>query len=171
MRRTMLAVLSLASILPAADIALTVDGVTGRDGAARPRLELSLTDLAAMPRTSVQLTVDGKPHTVEGVLVFEVLKKAGQPLGDQMRKAQLMKYAVCSAHDGYRALFALPEFDPSFTAGGAVIADRMDGQPLPANKGPLRLVLPGEKTGSRSIFMLERIDIRSAPEPAPTARP
>ena len=41
----------------------------------------------------------------------------------------------------------------------------MDGQPLPTGKGPLRLVIPGEKTGSRAIFMLERIDIQSVPEP------
>jgi DMSO/TMAO reductase YedYZ molybdopterin-dependent catalytic subunit len=165
MRWTILAALGFAYMLPAADVALTIHGVSGRDGAARPALELSLADLAAMPRTTVQLTVDAKPHTIEGVLVYEVLKKAGQPFGDQMRKAQLMKYAVCSAHDGYRALFALPEFDPAFTAAGALIADRMDGQPLPAGKGPLRLVIPGEKTGSRSIYMMERIDIQSAPEP------
>ena len=159
---TMLAVFSLASLAQGADIALTVDGVSGRDGIARPALELRLADLAAMPRTSVQLTLEGKPHAAEGVLVYEVLKKAGQPFGDQMRKEQLMKYAVCSAHDGYRALFALPEFDPAFTAAGALIADRMDDQPLPAGKGPLRLVIPGEKTGSRSIFMLERIDVRTS---------
>jgi hypothetical protein len=165
MRWTILAALGFAYMLPAADVALTIHGVSGRDGAARPALELSLADLAAMPRTTVQLTVDAKPHTIEGVLVYEVLKKAGQPFGDQMRKAQLMKYAVCSARDGYRALFALPEFDPAFTAAGALIADRMDGQPLPAGKGPLRLVIPGEKTGSRSIYMMERIDIQSAPDP------
>ncbi|MGD0773306.1 MAG: molybdopterin-dependent oxidoreductase [Candidatus Solibacter sp.] len=165
MRWTILAVFSLASLVQGADIALTVDGVRGRDGAAKPALELRLGDLAAMPRTTVQLTSEGKPHTVEGVLVYEVLKKAGQPFGDQMRKEQLMKYAVFSAHDGYRALFALPEFDPAFTTASALIVDRMDGQPLPAGKGPLRLVIPGEKTGSRSIFMLERIDVQSAPPP------
>ena len=164
MRWTILAVFSAASMLPAADVVLTIDGVSGRDGVAKPALELRLADLAAMPRTTLQMTLDGKPHSVEGVLVYEVLKKAGQPFGDQMRKAELVKYAVFSAHDGYRALFALPEFDPAFTAASALVADRMDGQPLPSGKGPLRLVIPGEKTGSRSIFMLERIDIQSAPE-------
>ena len=41
----------------------------------------------------------------------------------------------------------------------------MDGQPLPDKKGPLRLIVPGEKTASRSIYMLERIELQSAPEP------
>ena len=165
MRFTLLAVFAMASLMPAADIALTIDGVSGRDGVTKPALELRLADLAAMPRTTVRITLDGKSHTFEGVLVYEALKRAGQPFGDQLRKAQLVKYALLSAHDGYRTLFALPEFDPAFTAAAALLADRMDGQPLPVNKGPLRLVVPGEKVGARSIFMLERIDIQNAPEP------
>jgi hypothetical protein len=36
MRWTILAVLSLASILSALDIAPTIDGVSGRDGVAKP---------------------------------------------------------------------------------------------------------------------------------------
>jgi DMSO/TMAO reductase YedYZ molybdopterin-dependent catalytic subunit len=118
-----------------------------------------------MPRAQARIVLDGKPHSVEGVLVYELLKKAGQPFGDQMRKAQLVKYALFTAHDGYRTLFALPEFDPAFTAGVPLVADRMDGQPLPAGKGPLRLVIPGEKDEARSIYMLERIELQSAPEP------
>ena len=165
MRTSTLAVLFLASTLSAADVALTVEGVTGRDGVAKPALVLALSDFAALPRVTVQVTADGKSHTFDGVLVYEVLKKAGQPFGDQLRKSQLVKYALFSAHDGYRALFALPEFDPAFTPAAALIADRMDGQPLPANKGPFRLVVPGEKTPARFIYMLERIDIQSAPEP------
>ena|ERR1039458_252659 len=165
MHRALAVLLCLAPILPAADTALTIDGVTGRDGVAAPPLALKLADLAAMPRTTVRLKIDGAEHTLEGVLVYEVLKKAGQPFGEQLRKAQLVKYALFSAHDGYRTLFALPEFDPAFTAAAALIANRMDGKPLPDKKGPLRLVVPGEKTAARSIYMLERIDLRSAPEP------
>ena len=109
--------------------------------------------------------MDGSQHEFEGVLVYEILKKAGQPFGEQLRKTQLVKYALFSAHDGYRVLFALPEFDPAFTAAGAFVADRMDGGPLPAKKGPLSVVVPGEKTKARSIYMVERIEIQSAPEP------
>ena len=154
-----------AGRLPAADAALTVTGVVAKDGAKLPALTLSLDDLAKMPRTKVTVAEGARSSSYEGVLVYEILKRAGQPFGDQMRKAQLVRYAIFSSRDGYRVLFALPEFDPAFTEARALVADRVDGQPLPANRGPLRLILPGEKTGSRSTFMLERIEIQSAPDP------
>jgi DMSO/TMAO reductase YedYZ molybdopterin-dependent catalytic subunit len=46
-----------------------------------------------------------------------------------------------------------------------LIADRMDGQPLSAHDGPLRLVLPSEKRETRWVRMVERIEILSAPDP------
>src|ERR1035438_8922668 len=105
MRFPVALLLCLTPLLSAADTALTVEGVTGRDGVAAPTLELKLADLAAMPRTKVTLKLDGGEHVLEGVQVYEVLKKAGQPFGEQLRKAQLVKYALFSAHDGYRTLF------------------------------------------------------------------
>jgi hypothetical protein len=109
--------------------------------------------------------MEGKAtHEYEGVLVYEILKRAGQPFGNLMRNAQLIRYAIFRAHDGYRALFALPEFDPAFTEARALVADKIDGKPL-TNRGPLRLVLPGEKDGARGVYMLEKIEIQGATEP------
>lgn len=152
MRRIAFAFLAAITVLPAAGPVLTIEGV-----AAAP-LQLTLADLAGMPRAKAIVT----EHIYEGVLVYDVLRKAGQPFGAQLRNAQLVKYAVFTGHDGYRALFSLPEFDPAFTSGGALIADRMDGKPIPETKGPLWLVLPGEKTGIRSVYMLERIQVQIA---------
>jgi DMSO/TMAO reductase YedYZ molybdopterin-dependent catalytic subunit len=59
----------------------------------------------------------------------------------------------------------LPELDPAFSDSRALIADRMDGQPLSPHDGPLRLVLPSEKRETRWVRMVERIEIQSAPEP------
>jgi hypothetical protein len=164
MRCITLALLA-ASLIYAADPALTIEGVTGTNGVAAPALKLSLTDFAGMPRTKVTITTGGAKHEMEGVLVYDLLKKAGQPFGEQLRRAQLVKYAIFSAHDGYRVLFSLPEFDPGFTAATALVADRMDGQPLPDKKGPLWLIVPGEKAAARSVYMLEQITLESAPEP------
>jgi hypothetical protein len=148
-----------------ADPALTIAGITGKDGVEAPVLGLTLDDLAHMARVKTTVTVGKESRTYEGVLVSEILKRAGQPMGEQLRKGQLVRYAVFSAHDGYRVLFALPEFDPSFTEAKALVADRLDGQPLSEKRGPLQLVLPGEKVGARQIYMLEKIEIQAAPEP------
>ncbi|MDG3006126.1 hypothetical protein [Paludisphaera mucosa] len=55
---------------------------------------------------------------------------------------------MVEASDGYRALFALPELDPSFTDRVILLADRRAGKPLDDRQGPLRIVAPGEKRPS-----------------------
>jgi DMSO/TMAO reductase YedYZ molybdopterin-dependent catalytic subunit len=158
------ALVSMGSLV-AADAVLTVTGVEAKGGVGMPVLTLTLDDLAKMPRTKASMNEDKHTNTYEGVPVYEILKRAGQPFGKQMRNAQLLRYAIFRAHDGYRALFALPEFDPGFTSARAFVADRMDGKPLPSNRGPLRLIIPGEKDGARGVYMLERIEIQGAAEP------
>jgi len=149
----------------AAGPALRIEGVSGRDGVARPTLELTLADLAGMPRTTVSgKTHDGKEHVFEGVSMAELLRRAGLPQGENVRGPMLARYIVVSAHDGYRAVFSLPEFDPAYTDNRAILADKMDGQPLSDHDGPLRLVLPSEKREARWVRMVERIEIMAAPD-------
>jgi hypothetical protein len=163
--RTHLALSLLATLsLTAADTALVVSGVTGKDGVDMPALNLSLDDLAKMPHVKASIKDGKETKAFEGVPVYEILKRAGQPFGPLMRNAQLIRYAIFRAHDGYRALFALPEFDPTFTGARAFVADRLDGKPIPTNRGPLWLIVPGEKDSARSVYMLDRIEIQSAAE-------
>jgi len=77
----------------------------------------------------------------------------------------LSRDVLVTAHDGYRAVFSLPELDPAFSDSRALIADRMDGQPLSPRDSPLRLLLPSEKRETRWVRMVERIEIQAAPEP------
>jgi DMSO/TMAO reductase YedYZ molybdopterin-dependent catalytic subunit len=162
----MLPVLILAAAAFAADPALRIEGIAGRDGVARPPLLLSLADLEAMPRSSLQAkTHDGTEHKFEGVALAEVLRRAGLPQGEDLRGPLLSRYLLVSAHDGYRSIFSLPELDPAYTDTRALLADHMDGQPLSPRDGPLRLVLPAEKREARWVRMVERIEILSAPDP------
>jgi hypothetical protein len=96
--------------------------------------------------------------------VAELLHRAGLPQGEEVRGPMLARYILVSAHDGYRALFSLPELDPAFTDSRALLADKVDGQPLSAHDGPLRLVLPAEKREARWVRMVERIEILAAPD-------
>jgi DMSO/TMAO reductase YedYZ molybdopterin-dependent catalytic subunit len=159
------ALLLLAAAAFAAGPALRIEGIAGRDGVAKPPLELTLADLAAMPRSSVSgKTHDGKEQQFEGVSMSEILRRAGLPQGENVRGPMLARYIVVSAHDGYRAVFSLPEFDPAFTDNRAILADKMDGQPLSDHDGPLRLVLPAEKREARWVRMVERIEVLAAPD-------
>jgi hypothetical protein len=45
-----------------------------------------------------------------------------------------------------------------------ILADESEGRPLPAGKGPFRIVVPGEKKPARSSFQVTELTIRFAKE-------
>lgn len=122
-------------------------------------LSLAPADLKSFPRTKVEMKEDGRVVTYEGVLVAEVLKRAGVPLGAEMRGNAVSSYIVAKASDGYQAIYTVAEVDPGFTSNDVIIADLVDGKPLFAYQGPLRLVAPKDLRGARSVRMLERIEV------------
>jgi len=124
-------------------------------------LTLTIADLAKLPRTSVSVKNEGSDEqtTYEGVLLYDVLKQAGAPVGKQLMGKALATYVLAEARDGYQVVYALPEFDPSFTDNKIIIADTVNGKPLFQYQGPFRLVVPNEKKGARSIRMLEKITV------------
>src|SRR5262249_39712202 len=116
-------------------------------------------DLKAMPRTRVEVKEEGHTRAYEGILVAEVLKRAGVALGKELRGKDLASYVLASARDGYQVVFSLAELDPAFMANDILVADTVDGKPLLDNQGPLRIVAPNESRGARSVRMLERIEV------------
>ena len=77
-----------------------------------------------MPRTRVEVKdEDGRIVTYEGVLVGEILKRAGVPLGAELRGNAVATYVVASATDGYQVVFSLAELDPGFTSNDIIVAD------------------------------------------------
>lgn len=88
---------------------------------------------------------DGKDISYTGITLQEILEMAGVAMGKQLRGENLTKYLLVKCADGYEVLFSLTELDSSFTDRQVIIADESGGKPLPACKGPFRLVVPGEK--------------------------
>jgi DMSO/TMAO reductase YedYZ molybdopterin-dependent catalytic subunit len=116
-------------------------------------------DLKAMPRTTVTVSEAGREVTYEGVLVGELLKRVGAPVGRDLSGKALATYVRASAKDGYEVVFSLAELDPSFTSSDIIVADTIDGKPLFDYQGPLRIVAPHDKRAARSIRMLQRIEV------------
>lgn len=128
-------------------------------------LTLKPADLAGMPRTKITVKqADGRGVTYEGVLVAELLKRAGAPMGKQLRGEAVASYVVASATDGYRAIFSLAELDPDFTGSEIIVADRTNGDALLPDQGPIRIVVPKDNAGARSVRMLERIEVIRLPK-------
>jgi DMSO/TMAO reductase YedYZ molybdopterin-dependent catalytic subunit len=123
-------------------------------------LTLTAKDFAAMPRESVEMPdPDGGKTTYEGVPLQEILKKAGISFGRQLRGKELAGYVLASANDGYQIVFSLGELDPDLGGVRAIVADKRDGKPLFQYQGPVRLVLPNDKAGARSVRMLEKLEV------------
>jgi Oxidoreductase molybdopterin binding domain len=97
-----------------------------------------------------------------GVALVELLQRAGVPLGKDLRGDRMVTYVVVGAADGYRVVFALPEIDPAFSDRLILLADRRDQQPLSAEEGPLRLIVPGEKRQARWVRQVTAVTIRRA---------
>jgi|SRR5215472_7124295 len=130
-------------------------------GAVSTPLTLTVADLKGMPRTTIRAmnTHEKKIETYEGVLIEELLRKAGAPHGEQLRGPLMSSYVVAEAEDGYRVVFALAELDSGFLDSQVLVADTMDGAPMSPKLGPFRLVAPHEKRPARWVRMLKSITV------------
>jgi hypothetical protein len=121
---------------------------------------LTASDFASLPRETAEVTeMDGTKSTYEGVTLQEILKKAGISFGKQMRGKGLAGYVLASAKDGYQVVFGTGELDPGLGGAKILVADKRDGKPLFEYQGPIRLVVPADKEGARSVRMLDKLQV------------
>jgi DMSO/TMAO reductase YedYZ molybdopterin-dependent catalytic subunit len=128
-------------------------------GAVKQTLTLSAEDLAKMPRASVRTTDNGIETVYEGVWLHEVLKRAGVPLGGELRGKALAGYVLAEAQDGYQVVFSLGELNPSFIDNEILLADTANGKALFGAQGRFRLVVPKDKPAARSVRMLTKLEV------------
>ena len=129
------------------------------EGAVTTPLSLTAEDLDKMPRATATLTADGNTTTYEGVLLYDILVKAGWQFGRGMTGKGMASYLIATGKDGYQVVFALPELDPMFAGSKVIIADKADGGPLPGPQQPFRIVAPQDKMHARSIYSLVKIEV------------
>ncbi len=128
-------------------------------GDVKTPLALTAEDLAAMPRHTVVQQSDGKEVTYEGVLLHDILKKAGVPFGQALMGKGMASYVLAGASDGYQVVFAIAEVDPEIEGSPVLVADKRDGGPLNAKQKPLQVIAPQDKRHARSIHSLVTIDV------------
>ena len=122
-------------------------------------LTLSAVDLKAMPRTRVEQIDHEVKRVHEGVLVSAILERAGVPVGAGLRGEALTTVVVAHATDNYRVAFSLGELDQGLARQDIIVADTTDGAALAEPQGPLRLVVPKDSRGARSVRMLVRLEV------------
>jgi len=122
---------------------------------------LSAAAFAALPHFSVRAEGhDAKVSSFDGVLLQELLSRAGVRFGGEMRGDRVAIAVVIEAADHYRAVFALPELDSAFTERRVIVSDRRDGKPTIPSDGPLRIVATGDKRYARWVRQVVSVTVK-----------
>jgi DMSO/TMAO reductase YedYZ molybdopterin-dependent catalytic subunit len=131
------------------------------DGDVETPLSLPLSELSSLPRETLKVTNEhsGKDETYQGVPVTELLKRAGVPQGHELRGAAMTTYVRAQGADGYSVTFSLAELDTSILDSDVIVADTLNGEPIPGKLGPLRLVAPHDKRPARWVSMLRSLTV------------
>ena len=123
---------------------------------------ISIADLKAMPHIAVTVH---NPHTnadesYSGVRLADLLAKMNAPLGSELHGEAVANYVVATGSDGYKAVVAIGEIDPTFHSGEIIVADAMNGKPLDAHSGPFKLVVSEDKRPARAVQNLTTIELK-----------
>jgi hypothetical protein len=134
---------------------ITVEGI----GTDKPDFAPSNSELALLPQRSVTANDRGTLVTFQGVLLNDVLAKVATPAGEKFRSTAASYYLAAEGRDGYRAVFAWTELDPSFTGKTVYVVTKRNGKPLSDTDGPFELVVPGEKGNARWVRQLSALRV------------
>jgi hypothetical protein len=154
----------LAVAAPSADAGppqpLVVSGALMRPGT------IELSELKALGAEAATWRDHKGEHAVVGVRLDKVLVHFGfdpGPMGPDVPKSEKRsgwkKVVVASAPDGFQAVFSCAEISAQMGSTRALVIWEMDGKPLPASMGPLRLAVLTDQEPSRSLYQLSRLDV------------
>jgi len=155
---------ALALVVGAAAPAIAEEAATAPavlDGAVKTRLELSEATLRALPKTTLDVDfATGKGRETgryAGALLWTLVEQAG-PVDEPGKNAALRHTLLVTGRDGYAVALSIGELDPHY-AGKAVILAYEGGTP-PTSPGHLRLIVPGDAHGGRSVRDVVRIEVK-----------
>ncbi len=151
-----LVLLWLSTGVAVAEDASSTVSLRGLDG---QRSTLTLADLDALPRVKLSAKQRGQSHVFEGVLLGDVLARVGAPSGKAIRRAELVDVVIVEARDGYKVVLDLAGTDPTMRTDRVIIADRMDGSALDADKGPFELIVEGDLRPARAVHSISAIRV------------
>jgi molybdate transport system substrate-binding protein len=131
----------------------------------KPAVKFSRGDLEKLERKTAAVAVQDKgPFQYSGVTLFSILQAAGYSLDQPRRGANLTQYVLLIAADGYRAVYAMGDFDPKSKRAAPLLVWQQDGAPLKESERPYRLIIPDNVHTSRWIRQVERIIVRQVDE-------
>lgn len=150
---------ALTAVLGVSVLAQPSNAVLVIDGDVPEVRRFTAADLAEMPRATVTDPSPDGEQVYEGVWLDQVLLAADVPEGGVLRGKSLTTYILAEASDGYQIVFSLAELSEEFGNVRVLVADRLNGKPLPEGVGPFRLIVPGDQEGGRWVREVERLTV------------
>lgn len=118
----------------------------------RSPLVLQTTDLYRLPQATVKVHDLNKRHAVySGVLIKDLLEHLGFEVNTNHCRANLARVVVVESFEEGPVVFSVAELDVRLTDKRILLADHKDRRPLVAPEGPLRLIVPDEKSPARWV--------------------
>lgn len=128
------------------------------DAPGHQAINLTLAQLQALPASKVAVsfqTEHGEEHaTYRGALLWTVLEHSG--MLTPVPRDHVRQVVTITGLDGYTAVLALAEIDPSFEGKSVLLADIRNGAPT---ENLPRLIVPGDRYGGRSVRDVVTISI------------
>jgi hypothetical protein len=122
----------------------------------QPPHTLTLDQIDSLKAFTQQAAIEHADRTWTGPLLWDVLVDADAVNPGKPAEAVHLGVRIIGS-DGWTAVFGLAELSPEFAGKPIQLANKMDGAPI-AGQG-LRLIVPGERRGGRSVRDVVRIDI------------
>src|SRR5262245_28212325 len=116
--------------------------------AGQPPRALSVAQITTMKPITQQAAIEHASRSWTGPLLWDVLADAGAVDPTKPADAVHLGVRVVGA-DGWTAVFGLAELSPEFAGKAIQLVDQMNGAPI-SGQG-LRLIVPGEHRGGRSV--------------------
>jgi len=126
---------------------------------------LTVSDLKRLQQHVVELanSRNGSKEKFEGVLLVDLLRAVGALDEAKLDGKHTRDSVVLETADGVKTVFTLADLHLEMqSTDPAILATKCDDMPLRGKKGPVQLVLPQDKTLSRSMTMLATIRIQNA---------
>ena len=128
---------------------------------------IDLTAVRSLPAHTQSLTIRSpkrsSDYTFKGALLMDYVRQAGMLPAERKQGGFSNMYFKCAADDGMTIVVAYAEIAQAFTGKTVLLAYEQDGEAI--QKG-LRLVVPGDGLGGRSIYGVTTIDAISVPVPS-----
>jgi len=130
-------------------------------GAVKQHLVLDDALLKSLPAVTIDVTFETgqgkKSGRYTGVLLWTLLEKA-EPIDEPGKNTNLRHTLLITGRDGYAVALAVGEIDPHYEGKQIIIA--YAGGESSASTSSLRLVVPGDFHGGRSVRDVAKIELR-----------